>query len=194
MLSSSPSPAGAVAPGQPASLPLGGVLRHLGPGILLAATSIGASHILMSPEAGARFGLALVWLVVAAHLFKYPAFEAAPRWVAATGTSLLEAWHAAPGPRGWRRFSSLGAEQQVAYLDGWRTSASFPRRLLFTSLRAILTMGYFADEKVLGALGLTAQGIDSPRVEADLLWPAIGAAAAVRTPAAPASDETAARS
>lgn len=75
--------------------------RHLGPGLLLAATSIGASHLLMSPEAGARFGFELVWLVVFVHLVKYPAFEFAPRWVAATGTSLFEAYERAPGPKRW---------------------------------------------------------------------------------------------
>lgn len=73
----------------------------LGPGILLAATSIGASHILMSPEAGARFGFALVWLVVGVHLLKYPAFACAPRFVVATGRSLLDAYAEAPGPRHW---------------------------------------------------------------------------------------------
>ncbi|MEM1179269.1 MAG: Nramp family divalent metal transporter [Acidobacteriota bacterium] len=83
-------------------------LRHLGPGLLLAATSIGASHILMSPEAGARFELALVWLVVAVHLLKYPAFEAAPRYVAARGESLLDAYAAAPGPKHWALWLGLG--------------------------------------------------------------------------------------
>lgn len=69
--------------------------------MLLAATSIGASHLLMSPEAGARFEYQLVWLVLLVHLLKYPAFECAPRWVAATGTSLLEAYERAPGPKRW---------------------------------------------------------------------------------------------
>lgn len=69
--------------------------------MLLAATSIGASHLLMSPEAGARFEYKLVWLVLLVHLLKYPAFECAPRWVAATGTSLLEAYDQAPGPKRW---------------------------------------------------------------------------------------------
>lgn len=73
----------------------------MGPGLLLAATSVGASHILMSPEAGARYDFQLVWLVILAHLIKYPAFEFAPRYVAARGESLLEAYAQAPGPRHW---------------------------------------------------------------------------------------------
>ena len=82
-------------------------LRSLGPGILLAATSVGASHLLMSPEAGARFGYQLVWLVLLVHLVKYPAFELAPRYVAGRGESLLEAYREAPGPRHWALWLGL---------------------------------------------------------------------------------------
>ena len=56
---------------------------------------------------------------------------------------------AAPPPRGRRRFSSLAPEQRAAALDGWRTSPLFPRRLVFSSLRALLTNAYVADPAVL---------------------------------------------
>ncbi|MBW2240890.1 MAG: gluconate 2-dehydrogenase subunit 3 family protein [Deltaproteobacteria bacterium] len=82
---------------------------------------------------------------------------------------------AAPGRGGRRRFSSLSSEQQGAVLEDWRTSSWFPRRLVFSSLRAILTMGFFSDPVVLRALHLAAKQIESPVVEADLLYPAIGA-------------------
>lgn len=81
---------------------------------------------------------------------------------------------AAPGRYGRRRFSSLAADQQVAALDGWAGSALFARRLVFNSLRATLTLGYFADPPVLRQLGLAPFEIDSPIVEADLYYPAIG--------------------
>ena len=80
----------------------------------------------------------------------------------------------APGPRGWRRFSSLSPEQQVVALEGWRSSRLFPRRLVFASLRAILTMGYFAHPPVLRQLGLAPLAIETPVCEADLLYPPIG--------------------
>ena len=80
----------------------------------------------------------------------------------------------AGGYGGTRRFSSLSPEQQVAYLRGWQRSSLFPRRLVFTSLRAILTMGYFADPAVLRELGLAPRVIETPVIEADLLWPSIG--------------------
>lgn len=75
--------------------------QRLGPGILLAATSIGASHLVLSPQAGALFGFSLLWLVVASHFFKYPAFEFGPRYAAATGQNLLKGYARVPGPRGW---------------------------------------------------------------------------------------------
>ncbi len=82
----------------------GGIRRAwslLGPGILLAATSIGASHLVLSPRAGMLYGPTLLWLVVAAHLFKYPAFEFGPRYALATGESLLAGYARVPGPRHW---------------------------------------------------------------------------------------------
>jgi hypothetical protein len=83
-----------------------------------------------------------------------------------------------PGPRGWRRFSALAADQRAAALEGWRTSRLFPRRLVFASLRAILTMGYFAFPPVLRQLGLAPYEIRTPVVEADLWYPRIGASRA----------------
>jgi Mn2+/Fe2+ NRAMP family transporter len=75
--------------------------NKLGPGLLLAATSIGASHLVMSPQAGSKFGFQLLWLVTLTHLFKYHAFEFGPRYAAATGESLISGYMRLPGPRGW---------------------------------------------------------------------------------------------
>lgn len=76
-------------------------IRWIGPGLVLAATAIGASHLVLAPTAGAVFGYALLWVMVASHLIKYPAFESGPRYAAATGTSLLDGYALVPGPRGW---------------------------------------------------------------------------------------------
>ncbi len=96
------------------------IWHRLGPGILLAATSIGASHLVLSPQAGALFGYHLLWLVLAAHLFKYPAFEFGPRYAAATGQNLLAGYARVPGPRGWALWMFLGSTvlQGVGVLAG----------------------------------------------------------------------------
>lgn len=68
------------------------VLAALGPGILFAGAAIGVSHLVQSTRAGAVYGLALVLLVVLAHLMKLPAMLFGPRYAAATGRSLLHAY------------------------------------------------------------------------------------------------------
>jgi hypothetical protein len=83
-----------------------------------------------------------------------------------------------PGPgglRGFRRFSAQDAAQRAVVLERWRTSRLFPRRLVFTSLRALCTLGYFASPSVLRTLRLAPFAIDTPVCEADLWYPPIGA-------------------
>ena len=78
------------------------------------------------------------------------------------------------GLSGLRRFSALDAGQRVVVLEAWRCSGWFVRRLVFTSLRAICTMAYFSDPAVLRTLRLGPFAIDTPVVEADLLYPRVG--------------------
>ena len=73
----------------------------------MAATAIGASHVILSPVAGARFGYGLLWLVLFSHLFKYPAFEFGARFAIATGTSLIRGYERVPGPRNWALIAFL---------------------------------------------------------------------------------------
>ena len=102
------------------------LLRTLGPGLLLAATSIGGSHLVLAPTAGARFGYELLWLVIVAHLLKYHAFEFGPRLALAADMSLLEGYRRLPGPRNWALYigavdmvlQSVGVLAAVAGLTG----------------------------------------------------------------------------
>ncbi len=68
------------------------LLKALGPGFLFAGTAVGVSHLVQSTRAGAMYGLAMLGLVVVANVLKYPGFNFGPRYAAATGTSLLEAY------------------------------------------------------------------------------------------------------
>ena len=61
----------------------------LGPGILFASTAIGTSHLVQATRAGADYGFALLWAVLAANIAKYPFFEFGTRYANATGTSLV---------------------------------------------------------------------------------------------------------
>lgn len=95
-------------------------VRWLGPGMVVAATAVGASHLVLAPTAGASFGYALLWVIPFAHLFKYPAFEFAPRYAIATGETLLDGYARVPGPRGWALWVFLAGTfvQGVTVLAG----------------------------------------------------------------------------
>ncbi len=82
-------------------------LRSLGPGIIMAATAIGTSHLILSPVAGACFGYGLIWLVLFSHVFKYPAFEFGSRFAIATGVSLIRGYQRVPGPKNWAVWTFL---------------------------------------------------------------------------------------
>ena len=76
----------------PAKLSYNGIIKALGPGILYAGAAIGASHLVQSTRAGASYGFEIVWAVILINLFKYPFFEFAYRYTAATGKSMLEGY------------------------------------------------------------------------------------------------------
>jgi Mn2+/Fe2+ NRAMP family transporter len=67
-------------------------MASLGPGLLYAGAAVGVSHLVQSTRAGAEYGWALVWAVIAANALKYPFFEFGPRYAVATGKSLLEGY------------------------------------------------------------------------------------------------------
>jgi Mn2+/Fe2+ NRAMP family transporter len=66
--------------------------RAVGPGILFAGAAIGVSHLVQSTRAGAGYGFDLLWAVVLVLVFKYPFFQYAHRYTAATGESLLQGY------------------------------------------------------------------------------------------------------
>lgn len=68
------------------------LIRSLGPGLLYAGAAVGVSHLVQSTRAGASYGFELLWILVAAHIIKYPFFEFGPRYAASTGKSLIHAY------------------------------------------------------------------------------------------------------
>lgn len=71
---------------------LNSLLKTLGPGILFASTAIGVSHLVQSTRAGADYGFALLWIVIAANVFKFPFFEYGSRYASVTGKSLIDGY------------------------------------------------------------------------------------------------------
>jgi Mn2+/Fe2+ NRAMP family transporter len=67
-------------------------LRDLGPGIVIAATGLGAGDLIAASVAGAKYGIAILWAAIVGALLKFTLNEGLARWQLATGTTLLEGW------------------------------------------------------------------------------------------------------
>lgn len=67
-----------------------GFLARLGPGLLVAATGVGAGDLATSALAGASVGTAVLWAVLVGVAFKYVLTEGLARFQLATDRTLLE--------------------------------------------------------------------------------------------------------
>ncbi len=66
--------------------------RLVGPGLVVAATGVGAVDLVATLIAGQKYGYALLWAVVVGCLMKIVLVEGAGRWTLASGTTIYEGW------------------------------------------------------------------------------------------------------
>ncbi|MGW6741123.1 Nramp family divalent metal transporter [Streptomyces sp. NPDC055025] len=66
--------------------------RYIGPGIVVAATGVGAGDLVATLIAGSEFGYTLLWAAVIGCVVKISLAEAAGRWHLATGRTLFDGW------------------------------------------------------------------------------------------------------
>ena len=71
---------------------LRGRARFIGPGLIAAATGVGAGDIVASLAAGARLGMALLWAIVLGAILKYALAEGVGRWHLASDSTILTGW------------------------------------------------------------------------------------------------------
>jgi Mn2+/Fe2+ NRAMP family transporter len=71
----------------------GSRLRLIGPGLVVAATGVGAGDMVSSLTAGTEFGTILIWAVILGAVLKFALTEGLGRWYMATKTTILEGWH-----------------------------------------------------------------------------------------------------
>lgn len=86
-------------------------LSIIGPGLLVAATGIGAGDLATASFAGSRLGVAVLWAALAGAFLKFVVNEGLARWQLATGTTLLEGVV--------RHFGRLTGWVFLAYLVFW---------------------------------------------------------------------------
>ncbi|MFF1379564.1 Nramp family divalent metal transporter [Streptomyces sp. NPDC058308] len=66
--------------------------KYIGPGIVVAATGVGAGDLVATLIAGSNFGYTLLWAAVIGCVVKISLAEAAGRWHLATGRTLFDGW------------------------------------------------------------------------------------------------------
>ncbi len=91
-------------------LPTPGLMARFGPGILVAATGVGAGDLLTASLGGSAVGVSILWAAVVGSLLKGFLNEGIARWQLATGTTLVE---------GWARLGLVPRLLFGIYLVGW---------------------------------------------------------------------------
>lgn len=76
-------------------------LKRVGPGILLAAAAIGSGELILTPRAGALYGLSVGWVIVVSIVYKLTLTLGLARYTIATGEDIFEGYSHLPGPRNW---------------------------------------------------------------------------------------------
>ncbi|WP_405572373.1 Nramp family divalent metal transporter [Streptomyces sp. NBC_01167] len=66
--------------------------KYIGPGIVVAATGVGAGDLVATLIAGSNFGYTLLWAAVLGCVVKISLAEAAGRWHLSTGRTLFDGW------------------------------------------------------------------------------------------------------
>lgn len=66
------------------------ILTIVGPGLLVAATGVGAGDLATAGFAGSKLGMIVLWAIVLGAAMKYVLNEGLARWQLATDTTLLE--------------------------------------------------------------------------------------------------------
>ncbi|SDK39376.1 Nramp family divalent metal transporter [Streptomyces indicus] len=66
--------------------------KYIGPGIVVAATGVGAGDLVATLIAGSSFGYTLLWAAIIGCVVKIALAEAAGRWHLSTGRTLFDGW------------------------------------------------------------------------------------------------------
>ncbi|OKY77274.1 MAG: Mn2+ and Fe2+ transporter of the NRAMP family [Candidatus Methanohalarchaeum thermophilum] len=88
--------------------------EHFGPSILWALMGIGASHIIIAPVLGAKYGIFAIWMIVGVYLVKYGAWDLGIIYNYGHGRNPVEGYGDLPGPKNWGRYFTL-----FIYLGAW---------------------------------------------------------------------------
>ena len=77
-----------------------GIVRQLGPGLIIAGNIVGSGELIMTTKTGAQAGIAFLWLIIAGCFIKVFAQIELGRYTLTHGETTLAALNKVPGPRG----------------------------------------------------------------------------------------------
>lgn len=86
-------------------------LKDIGPGIVVAATGVGAGDMIAASVAGAKYGTVIIWAAIVGAVIKFVLNEGIARWQLATGTTVLQGWR--------QQFHALVSVYFIVYLFLW---------------------------------------------------------------------------
>jgi Mn2+/Fe2+ NRAMP family transporter len=168
------------------------LLAALGPGLVVAATGVGAGDLATAALAGSELGTAVLWAAVVGALFKLTVNEGLARWQLATGTTFLEGVVARFGPVAvwlflpylalWSFFvgaALMGAcgvtlhAMVPVFDDAGRAKLVFGIASSVVGYALVRAGGYALFEKIMSACIAVMFGVVV--VTAAMLWPGTGA-------------------
>ncbi len=78
-----------------------GILKQLGPGLIISANIVGSGELIVTTKVGADVGFSLLWFIILGCMIKVFLQVELGRYTLSKGKSTLEALNSVPGPRIW---------------------------------------------------------------------------------------------
>ena len=152
----------AVSETQPAPTSFGGLLRQLGPGLIITSIIVGSGELIVTPKLGAEIGFRLLWFIIVGCLLKVFVQIELGRYAITRGRTTLEALNTLPGPRFlvswvlwiWLAMYLCLVPQVAGMLGGTATAFQLGGAQVSVELLAILIGATCALLLVIGRYGL----------------------------------------
>jgi Mn2+/Fe2+ NRAMP family transporter len=77
----------------------GGILRRIGPGMILSASIVGSGELIATTTLGAEVGYVAMWVIILSCIIKPAVQSEFGRYIIATGETGAEAFRHTPGPK-----------------------------------------------------------------------------------------------
>ena len=125
---------------------LGGILRKLGPGLIIAGSIVGSGELIATTKTGAQAGIVLLWLIIIGCVIKVFVQIELGRYTIGHGETTLSALNQVPGPRArvnwilwfWLAMMLLGIGQLGGIVGGVGQAAALALPITGDYQQAIL--------------------------------------------------------